>query len=714
MPQIRPSTYCVACLAALAILAAASAQAGDAPSAAKEKESSLIALLRSDSPAAEKALACKQLAVYGTPQAVPELAPLLADQRLASWARIALEVIPGPAADEALRKAAGTLKGRLLVGVINSIGVRRDADAVELLTGRLQDQDAEVAAAAAVALGHIGGAAATETLRKSLAGAPAAVRTAIAEGGVLCAERLLAEGHATEAIAIYDEIRQAKVSKQRILEATRGAILARKSAGIPLLIEQLRSPDKGLFQIGLSTARELPGREVADALAAELDHATPERAALLLAALGDRSDAAVTPAVLQAVTRGPKQARIAAIGIVRRAGDASCVPTLLEIAIDSDPELAQAAQGALAGLAGEKVDAEIAARLPTAEGKTLALLIELVGQRRIDATAALLKALDNSDATIRSAALTALGETVDLKGIPVLVAQVIARENSADAKVAQQALRAACVRMPQREECAQQLAAAMSHASVATQCTFLEILGEMGGAKALETIGVAAKSADPQLQETGSRLLGEWMTADAAPVLLDLAKTAPGDKYPVRALRGYIRIARQLTLPDQQRAAMCRSALAAARRTAEQKLVLEVVERYPTMDMLKLAVQAGQIPALKEDATRVALVVAQKLGDQGSDVRDLLAQIGLKPVKVEIVKAEYGAGAKQTDVTETLRRQVGDWPLIALPSQKYSVDFGGDPAQGAVKQLKVRYRIDGKEGEATFPENADIVLPVPK
>ncbi len=53
--------------------------------------------------------------------------PLLADKELTSWARIALEAIPGPAADEALREAMGDVEGRTLIGVINSIGVRGDA-----------------------------------------------------------------------------------------------------------------------------------------------------------------------------------------------------------------------------------------------------------------------------------------------------------------------------------------------------------------------------------------------------------------------------------------------------------------------------------------------------------------------------------------------------------------------------------------------------------
>src|ERR1041384_353268 len=111
---------------------------------ASDKERDLIRILQSDAPPQDKAIPCKQLAIYGTKAAVPALAPLLADKDLASWARIALEAIPGPEADEALRAAVPRLKGLLLIGTINSIGVRRDAKAVEALGGKLSDSDADV------------------------------------------------------------------------------------------------------------------------------------------------------------------------------------------------------------------------------------------------------------------------------------------------------------------------------------------------------------------------------------------------------------------------------------------------------------------------------------------------------------------------------------------------------------------------------------------
>src|SRR5688500_14662179 len=165
-----------------------------------EKEKEALAILRSDAAPAEKAIACKKLALDGSGAAAGDLAKLLSDPQLASWARIALEAIPGKEADEALRAAAETLEGNLLVGTLNSIGVRRDAGSVEILSKRLQDKDAEVASAAAVALGRIGNDAATKSLQDALAAAPAKVRSAVAEGLILCAEQRFAGGKSEEEI----------------------------------------------------------------------------------------------------------------------------------------------------------------------------------------------------------------------------------------------------------------------------------------------------------------------------------------------------------------------------------------------------------------------------------------------------------------------------------------------------------------------------------
>ena len=86
----------------------------------------------------------------------------------------------------------------------------------------------------------------------------------------------------------------------------------------------------------------------------------------------------------------------------------------------------------------------------------------------------------------------------------------------------------------------------------------------------------------------------------------------------------------------------------------------------------------------------------------------------LEKVNIEIEKAEFGAGASQKDVTEAVRRHATDRQLVEIPKGGYCAAFGGDPAPGTPKRLKIRYRINGKQGDATFMENALVILPMPR
>lgn len=677
------------------------------------KEQDLIAVLASNAPEADKAIACKHLAVHGSAAAVPELAKLLGNERLSSWARIALEAIPDPACAAALRQAAATQSGRLAVGMINSLATLRDRAAVELLTRRLADGDPQVASAAAVALGAIGDAASAAVLRGALGGGNATVRSAVAEGLVLCAEQALAAGNAADAVTLYDLVRQADLPPQRIREATRGAILARGAAGVPLLIEQLRSEDLGLFNIGLSTARELRAAEVDAAVIAELGRTTAERAPLLITVLADRGNAAALPAIAQAAATGSRATRLAAVRGLGKLGDAAGLQALLAAAADSDADLAVAAKAAIGELSGAKIDAEIRTRLPQAQGAALVPLLELVGRRRIDALPEVVAAMSSSDPAVRTAALTALGEIADLDRLSVLLEQVAKPRDDGDRGVATKALRAAAVRMPDRDACADKLAAAIATAPAETKVVLLDVLGEVGGGRSLAAIAAAAGSGDATLQDAGTRLLGGWMTVDAGPVLLDLAKKLPEGKFQSRSFRGYLRIARQFAASDAEGAAMCRQALAIARDIDDKRFVLEALKTIPARESIELAVEAGGTPELREAARAAAAAVLAQAGDKIPGGWDLAAKLGLARARVEIAKATYGAGASQKDVTEVLRKRSGSGQLIVLADPSFNKAFGGDPAPGQRKQLTVKYSIDGKVGEATFNEDAAIQLPTP-
>lgn len=615
MLQIRSFALCLVFVAASGVFARQT-HAADTTSS-EEKQRKLISVLQSDAQPGEKAIACKQLAIYGSKDAVPALAPLLADANLASWARIALEAIPGPAADEALREAMGKLQGRLLVGTINSIAIRHDPKAVEGLVKRLDDTDVEVASAAAVALGRIGGDLAADALEKALASAPAGVRGAVADGCVLCAERFLAYGKSAPAVKLYDLVRKADVPKQKTLNAIRGAILARESAGLPLLIEQLKSPDKALLGIGLRVARELPGRNVTEALAAEIKQAAPDRQGLLLLALADRTDAAVLPAVLDAAKSGSTHVRTVAAGVLQSSGNVTCVPVLLDSAVNADAELSAAAKLALATLPGKDVDTDLGARLPGTTGKTRKVLIELAGQRDIrGALPSIVKAADDSDKDISGAAVQALGAIGEDKQAADLVRILQKTQGSkerADIETALVALTGRC-----GVGCVPYLLPLAQSSDASLRTLGLHTLASVGGADALASVKAAINDKDESVQDEAVRTLSTWPNnwpddAGVADALLDLAKSGKKVSHQVLGVRGYLQYVHgDKKLNDNERVGKIKDLLPLISRPEEKRLAIAATGALPTASALELLLGLTGDSAIAEDAYSAIVTLTAK------------------------------------------------------------------------------------------------------
>jgi len=696
------------------------------------QEAELLTVLRSEATLEEKSAACRQLARVATKEAVPTLAALLGDEKLSHMARYALEGIRDPSVDDALRDALGKVQGQPRLGVIGSLGARRDAKAVDALAGLLKETD--TARAAGHALGNIGTPEAAKALEDALTNflrgierpteadqrSPSgssnlAAALPLCEGLLRCAEALAADGQSTSSQAIYDRLRGlADAPPQVRAAALRGAILARGKDGVPLLVEAIHGSDYALAAAAVRAAMESSSPEITDALVAALPKAPAERQGLLILALAERGEARVLPTVLQAATGSDGQLRILAFRALKRVGDASCVPALLDAAVDGGDEVSQAAMESLESLQDKSVDDQVAARLSKAQGKMRIVLIELAGRRRTAAAApALWLAADDVDPAVRTAALTSLGAVIETADLPKLIARLATTKDEREAAVLDKALCEVCLRSEDREAVAAQLAAALPTVDGPVKARILETLNVVGGATSLEAVTAAARSSDGEFRDAAFRVLGQWKSADAAPVLLELHNTVNDDRLKIRSIRAYIRIARQFDMPADRRAAMCRTALETAARDADKQLVLEVLLRYPSEEMQAIAMEAGKVPALKEQALLVVMGMASK-GINRAELGKALAQAGQKPVELEIIKAEYGAGAKIKDVTAILRKYAKNYRIIFLPSTSYNQSLGGDPAQGIVKQLKIQYRIDGKEGEVSLNENATIVLPMPK
>jgi hypothetical protein len=100
---------------------------------------------------------CRQLAIIGTPNEVPDLIMAVRDPKLSDMARYALEPMEDRGVDEVLLGTLPTVGPEIQVGIINTLAVRKSYVALDTLRELRKSPDPAVAAAASHAVGRIEG-----------------------------------------------------------------------------------------------------------------------------------------------------------------------------------------------------------------------------------------------------------------------------------------------------------------------------------------------------------------------------------------------------------------------------------------------------------------------------------------------------------------------------------------------------------------------------
>ncbi len=188
-------------------------------------ERRLVAVFTQGVSAAAREYVCAKLTLIGSALCVTALAALLDRPESATAARNVLEALPHPEAGQALRERLPQLEGEQKIGVIQSLGLRRDSDSVPALAALLLHPASEISGAAAAALGQIGSTAAAKALREFRPRAPVTMNLAVADACLVCAERLLTAGHRAEAQSLYRLLAHATQPKHVQFAANRGLTL---------------------------------------------------------------------------------------------------------------------------------------------------------------------------------------------------------------------------------------------------------------------------------------------------------------------------------------------------------------------------------------------------------------------------------------------------------------------------------------------------------
>ncbi|MGE5611987.1 MAG: HEAT repeat domain-containing protein [Bacillota bacterium] len=588
-------------------------------------EAKLLTVLHSpDATAPAKQFVCQMLRTVGSAQCVPAVSRLLIDEKLSHIARNVFQGMHDPAVDTALRAALGQTQGNVRIGLINTLGDRGDAQALEALSA-LVGADEATARVALNAMGRIGGAAAADMLEK--AKVADSLKDAWANADLRCAQSLISTDPARS-----ERMLQGLVDGDYPRPVRAAAFVAvaalQKERAVPLVVKTLRSEDNLMWQAAATAIVQIPGNAATRAFVQELGALPSDRKPALLVALAARGDAdGATEAVNKLATDEDPAVREAAINALARLGNAASVP-LLAAGFKEGGRAAADATRVLTDLLAPGVNEALVKEAEAGAAVIREGVLNVLAHRgQADALPVVRKATTDSDASVRRAAIKTLGVLGTQEDVGKLVAALLATQDNADRGVLATAISSISLRQTDKATRAQPVVQAMNKADAKAKVSLLGILATLGGDQALRVIK-ASLADDTEVHKTAVRALSEWK--DAAPMgdLLTIAREDKDTANQILALRGYIRMAGIEGSQADAKLAAYRQAMELATRPDEKRLVLAGLGDVPHTDALKTVEPCLDDATLRREAFAAYVKIAEAIaGSEPSVAKEALKTV---------------------------------------------------------------------------------------
>lgn len=586
------------------------------PDGYKNIEKRLITLLNSQQTTKDaKRYICKWLVIVGSEECVPAVAQLLTDPELSHPARMVLEPLQSQVAGEALRNALSKVQGKLLAGVISSIGVRRDTKAVGAIKLYATGADPVVAENAIAALGEIGNDEALTVLENIRP--PQNLERAHTRALITAAGHLADAGFKTRAAAVYKKIFDSSSTPAFRYAAINGIVnTLPQNQAVAFLIEQLQSKDEHIRGAAASAFRHCPDTALKNNVAEKLPNLEREAQLLVLGILSDIDDVnGRTPSLKLLQTSNDDTVLIAALDCLARHGEAADVQTIAQIATKK-PSLSNAVIQTLQRISKPGTDNALVKLFET-DASARAIALNVLSNRRVESAlptfVRLLRGNDIALATEAAKGLATLGTDEQVKELSDVI---IKTEDDGLRNVAASAIKSIARKSKDKTALSQTIVNSFDAAkTVQARTTFLQLLVFTGGESALKTVVNSLNNPNQEVKNAAFESLVSWGDDSVVPYLIGIAKNTADEKQAIVALRdGCLRLAEMEEIPLQKRIQILQDVLQVAKRIDEKKRAVSLLGEIPTPDSLKILQKAASIPELKTDAYKSTIRLARQIG----------------------------------------------------------------------------------------------------
>jgi HEAT repeat protein len=562
-----------------------------------------------------KHYACRQLAIVGSDEAGPVLAPLLSDPELAHMARYACEGIGTPAMHDVLRSAFEETTGSQQVGVAISLGRLADAPSVPLLAKCLETgSDTTLQRAVIVALGRIGTTPAAEALKGFSLSDATSLQDDLADSLLHAGELLSRADKRSVASEIADSL--AGHGAQRVQAAAyRLKMLANPEKRTEMVVAGLGSTESWQRAAAADMLADAQSVNEVAAIATSLSQLPREGQVAALAVLRSQKNPAIREASLHLIDSADEGVRVAALEALVLNGTEEDVDRLVKLITSAEPEsVRKAAFETVRLMPAEGIDRALATLLQKTNNVD-PIVVRVASRRRSrQYVPAFLHVAERGGQESRVEALQALEIMAAADDAPKLIQLLCKTSPGAERDAAERAVWKSCQQIADPTNRSAPLVAAMRNSDANARSALLPALARIGDAGALDEVHEAMRSDDQQIRDAGYRALSNWPDATVAEELLEIARASDEEAYRIWALRAYARV---VALPSErpvlQTFEMLKSAMALATRDEDRQLIVSRLGAVRAPETLRYLLELLQEPALRETAVSAIYDVAKGL-----------------------------------------------------------------------------------------------------
>ena len=564
---------------------------------------------------------CDLLGVLGTERSVPRLQRLLRrEDALSHAARRALERIPGSKASNALRTSLRKTKGPSRIGIIHSLGMRQDQQAIPRLARWARRSDEALSSASIYSLGRIGTEDAVERLNRIQGRRGCDLR--VVDALLMAAEQLREEGKPERARDIFEELLlQEELLKSQKRAAIRGLLSVDPRTGMNHVWMWLKDPKSATQAVGTLFQMEL-NQEIVLAILSKMVDLPEISLVKILGVLGvsGRSEA-LSSVVELARHHSSLEVRTEAIRALEGIPlDSETMEFLLGLALDPQSDTGDVAKSALIKSPGEEVEQKILLGFQDADPLRRDFCIHLATQRRMKkAVEPLLSLAEKGDSAAQMMALAALRELASSREYEQLIRLAEICESMELKREAIKAITKAGRTLQDLDQRTMPYLRALRNSQDEARVPFLGGLIYLEHPEALACAVEMTRDPHPQVQDAAYRALALWQSPKALDVLVDLAEKTDHQLYQVLLMRGFSRLLGQIE--DQtpsEKVNLCARALTLGLEDGAAQLVLDALVETGGAEALDFLRTRGMDLFPEEQIQPLAMRVLGRLVGRGT------------------------------------------------------------------------------------------------